>query len=159
MRNDRGHFMDLSGIFVFFLLSLCRFRKQSSKMELVLLTCSSGRKMTRIARSSARKWTSLLVVLEGKWPRLLIVYPQMAVQNVRTCVPSASQNDEASTGLVPSLKLTKMWVRTFWTAPNFVVVFSITNTTLVNFSLIYIYINHNSGYIFKSVTQIQPCMT
>ena len=66
MRNDRGHFMDLSGIFVFFLLSLCRFRKQASKMELVLLTRSSGRKMTRFARSSARKWTSLLVVLEGK---------------------------------------------------------------------------------------------
>ena len=34
-------------------------------------------------------------------------------------LPSASQNDDASTGLVPGLKLTKMRVRTFWTAPYF----------------------------------------
>ena len=32
-------------------------------------------------------------------------------------LPSASQNDDASTGLVPGLKLTKMRVCTFWTAP------------------------------------------
>ena len=33
-------------------------------------------------------------------------------------LPSASKNDDASTGLVPGLKLTKMQVRTFWTAPK-----------------------------------------
>ena len=32
-------------------------------------------------------------------------------------LPSASQNDDASTGLEPGLKLTKMRVSTFWTAP------------------------------------------
>ena len=33
-------------------------------------------------------------------------------------LPVTSQNDDASTGLVTGLKLTKMRVRTFWTAPN-----------------------------------------
>ena len=96
-------------------------------MELVLLTRSSGRKMTRFARSSARKWTSLLVVLEemtkiarslaGKWTSLIVVLLSRMYVLALGPLPSASQNDDASTGLVPGLKLTKMRVRTFWTAP------------------------------------------
>ena len=44
------------------------------KVELILLTRSSGWKMTRIARTSAEKSASLLVVLKEKLPRLLVVY-------------------------------------------------------------------------------------
>ena len=68
---------------------------------------SSRGKMTKIARSLAGKWTSLIVVLLSRM-YVLAFGP----------LPSASQNDDASTGLVPGLKLTKMRVRTFWTAPN-----------------------------------------
>ena len=67
---------------------------------------SSKGKMTKIARSLAGKWTSLFVVLMSR----MYVLPFGPL-------PRASQNDNASTGLVPGLKLTKMQVRTFWTAP------------------------------------------
>ena len=68
---------------------------------------SSRGKVTKIARSLAGKWTSLIVVLLSRM-YILAFGP----------LPSASQNDDASTGLVSGLKLTKMQVRTFWTAPN-----------------------------------------
>ena len=68
---------------------------------------SSRGKMTKIARSLAGKWTSLIVVLLSRI-YVLAFGP----------LPSASQNDDASIGLVPGLKLTKMWVCTFWTAPK-----------------------------------------
>ena len=100
-------------------------------MELVLLTHSSGRKVTRFAHSSARKWTSLFVVLEGKYPRLLVVYPKWLSRMYVLAfgpLPSASQNDDASTGLVPGLKLTKMRVRTFWTAPMQFYVENVSNS-------------------------------
>ena len=67
---------------------------------------SSRGKMTKIARSLAGKWTSQIAVLLSRM-YVLALGP----------LPSASQNDDASTGLVPGLKLTKMRVRTFWTAP------------------------------------------
>ena len=41
-RDDRGYFMDASGIFCFFLLDFYRLRKKASKMELLLLPSSSG---------------------------------------------------------------------------------------------------------------------
>ena len=83
---------------------------------------SSRGKMTKIARSLAGKWTSLIVVLQGNVPAYLyFFYPKWLSRMYVLAfgpLPSASQNDDASTGLVPGLKLTKMRVRTFWTAPK-----------------------------------------